>query len=53
MYSPLHLGFEHPNVTWIAVTAVVAFVAGLGVTAYETVATDGPTPPVESPEESK
>jgi hypothetical protein len=53
MYSPLHLGFEHPNLTWIAATAAVAFAAGLGVTAYETLSADGPTPPVESPDESQ
>ena len=31
MNALLHLGLEHPNVVWIAVTAVLAFAAGLGV----------------------
>lgn len=31
MNALLHLGLEHPNFVWIAVTAVLAFAAGLGV----------------------
>ncbi|EMA50845.1 hypothetical protein C450_14272 [Halococcus salifodinae DSM 8989] len=31
MNALLHLGLDHPNFVWIAVTAVLAFAAGLGV----------------------
>jgi hypothetical protein len=30
----LHSGLEHPNTLWIAVSAVVAFALGAGVSVY-------------------
>lgn len=30
----LHSGIEHPNTLWIAVTAVISFVLGVGVGSY-------------------
>jgi len=30
----LHAGFEHPDTLWIAVSAVVAFVLGVGAGVY-------------------
>jgi hypothetical protein len=34
MFPPLHVGFEHPNLLWIAITGLLAFVVGLGVNLY-------------------
>jgi len=34
MTLPAHLGFGHPSLVWVAVIAVLAFVAGLGVNLY-------------------
>lgn len=34
METLLHSGLEHPNTLWIAVSAVVAFVLGVGVSLY-------------------
>lgn len=34
MHVLLHSGLEHPNTLWIAVTAVAAFVLGVGAALY-------------------
>lgn len=34
METLLHSGLEHPNTLWIAVSAVVAFALGVGVSVY-------------------
>lgn len=34
MAIPLHLGINHPNLIWIGITAILAFVAGMGVNLY-------------------
>jgi hypothetical protein len=34
METLLHVGLEHPNTLWIGVSAVVAFVVGVGAGAY-------------------
>jgi hypothetical protein len=34
MVVPLHLGLGHPNMLWIASTALLTFVAGLSVNLY-------------------
>lgn len=34
MVIPLHLGLEHPNLAWLVVAGLLAFVAGLGVNLY-------------------
>ncbi|WP_302081557.1 hypothetical protein [Salinibaculum rarum] len=31
MLTPLHIGIEHPTLGWLAIVALLAFVAGLGV----------------------
>lgn len=36
MTLPVHLGLEHPNLVWLVVVAILAFVAGLGVNLYRT-----------------
>ncbi|WP_418283723.1 hypothetical protein [Halorubrum sp. DTA46] len=30
----LHSGLEHPSTLWIAVSAIIAFVLGIGVSTY-------------------
>lgn len=34
MAIPLHLGIGHPNLVWIGITAILAFIAGMGVNLY-------------------
>lgn len=34
MITPLHLGIHHPNLVWIGITALLAFIAGMGVNLY-------------------
>ncbi|WP_185715614.1 hypothetical protein [Halocatena pleomorpha] len=34
MVAILHLGFEHPNLVWIALSGLLAFIAGLAVNLY-------------------
>ena len=48
MYSVLHLGFEHPNLVWLVVTAILAFAAGLGVATYRFFTTTEPVSSIES-----
>lgn len=36
MTLPIHLGLEHPNLVWLVVVAILAFLAGLGVNLYRT-----------------
>lgn len=50
MVVPLHLGFEHPNLVWIAITALLAFIAGMGVNLYRSSTTDHPPDSEESPD---
>lgn len=42
MVVPLHLGFEHPNLVWLGITALLAFVAGLVVNLYRSSTTRRP-----------
>ena len=53
MYSVLHLGFGHPNVVWLVVTALLAFVAGLGVATYRVFVADEMDASIEISEESR
>ncbi len=34
MVVPAHLGFEHPNLLWLVLVGIGAFVIGLGVNLY-------------------
>jgi len=34
MVVPAHLGLAHPNLVWLVVVGLLAFVAGLGVNLY-------------------
>lgn len=52
MYSALHLGFEHPNLVWIAITAILAFAAGLGVATYRFFTADESVPSIEHTKKS-
>jgi len=40
MALPLHVGLEHPNLTWIVVAGVAAFAGGLGVNLYRSLGDD-------------
>ena len=53
MYSALHLGFEHPNVAWLVVTALLAFAAGLGVATYRVFGVEETDASIELSEESR
>ncbi|UPV74945.1 hypothetical protein M0R89_02500 [Halorussus limi] len=50
MFPPLHLGFEHPNVLWIAATGLLAFVVGLVVNLYRS-PDDAPDAELRGPDE--
>jgi len=39
MLVPVHLGFEHPNLVWLVVVAIIAFAVGLGVNLYRSAET--------------
>ena len=47
MALPLHVGLEHPNLTWIVVAGVAAFAAGLGVNLYRSLGDDTQTDPAD------
>jgi len=42
MVPPTHIGLEHPQLLWLVVVGLLAFVAGLGVNLYRS--TDDPMP---------
>ncbi|UPM44391.1 hypothetical protein [Halocatena salina] len=50
MVAVLHLGLEHPNLVWIALTGLLAFIAGLGVNLYRSSRTFGRSDPDENSE---
>ncbi|WP_205427159.1 hypothetical protein [Halorussus sp. MSC15.2] len=50
MFPPLHVGFGHPNLLWIVVTGLLAFVVGLGVNLYRS-AEDPPETDLHRPDE--
>jgi hypothetical protein len=43
MILPLHVGIEHPSLLWIAATALLAFVVGLGINLYCSLNDSDPT----------
>jgi hypothetical protein len=42
MVVPAHLGLAHPNLVWLVVVGLLAFVAGLGVNLYRSTTDSGP-----------
>jgi hypothetical protein len=49
MVIPLHMGIGHPNLVWLSSTAILSFIAGMGVNVYRSATherhqTDSPTP---------
>lgn len=46
MVIPLHLGIEHPSLVWLGLTALLSFIAGMGVMMYRS------TTPEQHPESS-
>lgn len=51
MTLPLHVGLEHHSLLWLVATALLAFVAGLGVNLYRSRSTGSDARLAETDEE--
>ena len=53
MALPLHVGLEHPNLTWLVIVGILTFAAGLGVNLYRSLGTDTQTDPADETDPSE